>query len=124
VEAYAKRAIEALADETRQAIFEALAARPRSVTELAETLPVTRPAVSQHLRILERARLVIARAEGRRRLYSLDPHGIAAARDYLDGFWPIALAAYTRTVAAETRRPATPVLGTHRNPVRRPPPTP
>jgi DNA-binding transcriptional ArsR family regulator len=100
VEAYAKLAMQALADDTRRSMFEALATGPRSVTALAETVPVTRSAVSQHLRVLERAHLVIARAEGRRRVYCLDPHGIAAARDYLDGFWPIALAAYSRTVAA------------------------
>ena len=93
-------AIEALADETRRAIFEALAINPRSVTELAGMVPVTRSAVSQHLRVLDRAQLVIGRPEGRRRVYCLDPHGIAAARDYLDGFWPVALAAYSRIVAA------------------------
>ena len=118
------RAFTALADPTRRQIFEWVAERPQAVGQLADRLPVSRPAVSQHLKVLTEAQLVTPRAEGTRRIYAVDPQGLAGLRDYLDGFWPIALAAYAHTVAAETRRPATPVRGTNRNPVRRPPPTP
>ncbi|MGO9820684.1 MAG: ArsR/SmtB family transcription factor [Solirubrobacteraceae bacterium] len=88
----------ALADPTRRAIFEQLAGRPRAVGELARELPVTRPAVSQHLRVLKDAGLVTDRAEGTRRIYQLDPDGIGALRAYLDGFWNRALAAFKMVV--------------------------
>ena len=84
----------ALADPTRRAIFERLAGGPRSVGELAEGLPVTRPAVSQHLRVLKDAGLVFDRPDGTRRLYQLDPDGVAALRAYVDRFWTQALAAF------------------------------
>jgi DNA-binding transcriptional ArsR family regulator len=100
VDTYAITAIEALADPTRRKLFETLGAGSRSVSDLADAVPVSRPAVSQHLRVLERARLVMVRAEGRRRMYALDPRGIGAARDYLDGFWPAAISAYARAVAS------------------------
>ncbi|AFU03231.1 putative transcriptional regulator [Nocardia brasiliensis ATCC 700358] len=75
---------------------------PRSVGELAALTGVTSSAVSQHLRILRAARLVLMRPEGTRRLYSLDPRGLSDARDYLDQFWPSALAAYS--AALQTAR--------------------
>nr|WP_198428965.1 metalloregulator ArsR/SmtB family transcription factor [Nocardia bovistercoris] len=89
----------ALADPTRRAIFEALPARPRSVGDLAETLGITSSAVSQHLRVLRGARLVLMRPDGNRHLYSLDPRGLGDARDYLDQFWPSALASYSAAMA-------------------------
>jgi len=85
--------LEALGDPTRRAIFERLVGRPRSVRELADTLPVSRPAVSQHLRVLKQSGLVTTRAEGTRRVYRVDPAGIAAMREYLDQMWDTALAA-------------------------------
>ena len=86
--------MQALGDPTRRAIFERLAEGPLAVGELARDLPVTRPAVSQHLRVLKDAGLVVDRAEGTRRLYQLNPAGIAATRAYLDRFWAHALAAF------------------------------
>ena len=84
----------ALGDPTRRAIFERLAARPQAVGELAEDLPVSRPAVSQHLRVLKGARLVTDRPVGTRRIYRVDADGLAALRADLDRFWGSALAAY------------------------------
>jgi DNA-binding transcriptional ArsR family regulator len=86
----------ALADPTRREIFERVAARPQAVGELAADLPVSRPAVSQHLKVLSDAGLVTARADGTRRIYELDPQGLAGLRDYLDGFWQRSLSAFTR----------------------------
>jgi DNA-binding transcriptional ArsR family regulator len=91
----------ALGDPTRRAILELLAERPRPVGELADQLPVSRPAVSQHLRVLSEADLVIARREGNRRIYQLDPSGVGAVRAYLDRFWNLALAAFKQ--AAEQK---------------------
>jgi DNA-binding transcriptional ArsR family regulator len=97
--------LDALGDPTRRAIFERLAERPRAVGELARDLPVTRPAVSQHLRVLKDAGLVTDRPAGTRRIYQLDPQGVAALRDYLDGFWNRSLAAFERaTEEGETKR--------------------
>ena len=93
--------LSALADGTRRTIFERLADRPRAVGELARELPVSRPAVSQHLKVLKEAGLVIDRPAGARRIYQLDPEGIGALRAYLDQFWNSALAAYK--AAAEQR---------------------
>ena len=84
----------ALGDGTRLAIFASLAERPRPVGELADELPVSRPAVSQHLKVLKDAGLVVERAAGTRRIYRLNPVGVAALRDQLDMFWNRALAAY------------------------------
>jgi DNA-binding transcriptional ArsR family regulator len=84
----------ALGDPTRRAIFEQLAARPRAVGELARELPVSRPAVSQHLKVLKDAGLVLDQAVGTRRIYRLDPDGVGALRAYLDQFWNQALAAF------------------------------
>jgi DNA-binding transcriptional ArsR family regulator len=79
-------------------IFERLADRPRAVGELAVELPVTRPAVSQHLKVLKDAGLVVATRAGNRRIYRLDPAGVAALRDQLDQYWNRALAAYKAVV--------------------------
>ena len=84
----------ALGDPTRRAIFACLAERPRAVRELADELPVSRPAVSQHLKVLKDAGLVTERAVGTRRIYRLNPAGVAALRDQLDTFWIRALAGY------------------------------
>jgi DNA-binding transcriptional ArsR family regulator len=88
----------ALADPTRLTIFERLAARPSAVGELAQALPVSRPAVSQHLRVLKEAGLVSDISEGTRRIYRLDPRGIAAMRAWLDLHWGAALEAFTTFV--------------------------
>jgi DNA-binding transcriptional ArsR family regulator len=87
----ANGALTALGDPTRLAVFERLAERPHAVGELAATLPVSRPAVSQHLKVLKDAGLVVDRAQGTRRVYSVDPDGIAALRAYFDRFWDQAL---------------------------------
>jgi DNA-binding transcriptional ArsR family regulator len=84
----------ALGDPTRRAIVEALAERPRAVGELAEELPVSRPAVSQALKVLKDAGLVTERAAGTRRIYRLNPVAVVALRDQLDTFWNRALASY------------------------------
>jgi DNA-binding transcriptional ArsR family regulator len=88
----------ALGDPTRRAVFERLSDRPRAVGELASELPVSRPAVSQHLKVLKDARLVVDRQVGTRRIYQVDPAGLAALRGYLDHFWDQALAAYKTAV--------------------------
>jgi len=93
--------LDALGDPTRRHIFELLRAGPRSVGELAGDLPVSRPAVSQHLRVLEDARLVTHRKNGTRHLYELDSAGVAVLRDWVDGFWNEALARFK--AAAETK---------------------
>jgi DNA-binding transcriptional ArsR family regulator len=93
----------ALGDPTRRAILERLAERPRAVVELAGELPVSRPAVSQHLKVLKDARLVVDRREGTRRIYQLDPDGVAALRADLDRFWSSALAAYKAAVERDTK---------------------
>ena len=93
----------ALGDPTRRAIFELLADRPRAVGELASDLPVSRPAVSQHLKVLKEAGLVLDRAEGTRRIYRLDPDGLGALRIDLERFWGRALAAYKATVEQSTK---------------------
>jgi len=92
-------ALGALGDPTRRAIFERLAERPRAVGELARELPVSRPAVSQHLKVLKEAGLVSDKPAGSRRIYQLDPDGLDALRAYLDGFWNRALVAFKDAVA-------------------------
>jgi DNA-binding transcriptional ArsR family regulator len=98
--AYGK-ALAALADPTRRRVFERLRRGPKSVGALAQGLPVSRPAVSQHLRALKEAGLVGDRAEGTRRVYFIDPHGLAALRRWLDQFWDEALAAFQMEVERE-----------------------
>jgi DNA-binding transcriptional ArsR family regulator len=94
VVAYAKSGWEALADPTRRAIFERLLERPYAVTELARELPVTRPAVSQHLKVLKGAGLVRDRQAGKQRIYRVEPDGLAQLRTELEGFWTKTLAGY------------------------------
>jgi DNA-binding transcriptional ArsR family regulator len=86
--------LSALADSTRREIFERVAERPRAVGELADGLPVSRPAVSQHLKVLKEAGLVIDAAVGNRRIYTVNPDGVAALRAYFEGFWNRALGAF------------------------------
>src|SRR5436309_15911303 len=95
-------ALSALGDPTRRAIFERLADRPRAVGELAVDFPISRPAVSQHLKVLKDAGLVIDRAAGTRRVYRLNPAGVAALRDQLDTFWNRALEGYQDVVDQPT----------------------
>jgi DNA-binding transcriptional ArsR family regulator len=93
-------ALQCLSDPTRRRIFERLRGGPRSVGVLARGLPVTRPAVSQHLRALKDAGLVADRPEGAKRIYYIDPHGLGELRRWLDGFWDDALAAFKDAVEA------------------------
>jgi DNA-binding transcriptional ArsR family regulator len=102
VEAYRANGWTALGDPTRRAIFERLADRPRAVGELAGELPVSRPAVSQHLKVLKDAGLVVDQRDGNRRIYQLNPDGIGALRAQLDRFWTNALAAYKEAVEQPT----------------------
>jgi DNA-binding transcriptional ArsR family regulator len=95
--AYAS-AMDALGDPTRRRIFELLQDGPRAVGELAGELPVSRPAVSQHLRVLKEAGLVTERREGTRRIYRLDPDGLGELRAYFDMFWTTALASFESAV--------------------------
>jgi DNA-binding transcriptional ArsR family regulator len=88
----------ALGDPTRRAIFELLADGPRPVGEIAGDLPVTRPAVSQHLKVLKEAGLVIVRPKGARRLYQLNPAGVGALRAYFDRFWNRSLASFKEVI--------------------------
>ncbi len=90
----ALRSLGALADPTRRTIFERLAAQPSAVGDLARGMPVSRPAVSQHLKVLKEAGLVYEISQGTRRIYSLDPRGIAAMRRWLDSHWASALDAF------------------------------
>ena len=95
---YQSTAWTALGDPTRKAIFELLADRPQAVGELARELPIRRPAVSQHLRVLKDAGLVVDRPVGTRRIYRVDPDGLAGLRSDLERFWGKALAAYKAAV--------------------------
>ena len=88
------RALAALADPTRRIVFERLARGPQAVGELAGGLPVSRPAVSQHLAVLKSAGLVVDRADGTRRVYQIDPAGLGPLRAWLDRFWDSALEAF------------------------------
>ena len=92
----------ALSDPTRREIFERLSRRPLAVGELADALPVSRPAVSQHLKVLKDAGLVIVRTEGTRNIYQVDARAVAAMRDYLDRFWQKSLIAFKDAVEKET----------------------
>lgn len=95
-------ALECLSDPTRRRVFERLRSGPKSVGALAQGLPVSRPAVSQHLRALKEAGLVADKPEGARRIYHIDPHGLGELRRWLDGFWDEALAAFKEEVESET----------------------
>jgi DNA-binding transcriptional ArsR family regulator len=96
--AYEARQIEALADPTRRQVFERLVTGPMPVGRIAAGLPVSRPAVSQHLKVLKEAGLVTDRPEGTRRVYQIDPHGLGALRAWLDQFWDAALLAFKAEV--------------------------
>lgn len=97
-------AFAALAEPMRQQIVEHLATRPMSVGDLAEHLPITRPAVSQHLKVLKAAALVRDRAEGTRRVYSIDPAGLGRIRQWLDRHWEKALAAFAAEAEREEKK--------------------
>src|SRR5262245_43578625 len=104
----AEQILDALGDPTRRLILNRLRHRTRSVREIAEGMKVSRPAVSQHLKVLKGAGLVMVRAAGTRRLYAIDMRGLEALRGWLDGFWDEALKAFKRTAereAAKRRRP-------------------
>jgi DNA-binding transcriptional ArsR family regulator len=101
--AYPAKGFAALGDPTRRDIFARIAQRPRAVSELASELPVSRPAVSQHLKVLKDAGLVVDRAEGNRRIYQADPDGLAALRAQLDTFWQLTLATYEQVVEQDNK---------------------
>jgi DNA-binding transcriptional ArsR family regulator len=102
---YAKNGWTALGDPTRRTIFELLVEHPSSVSDLARGLPVTRPAVSQHLKVLKDAGLVKDMRAGKQRIYRVDPEGLAALRAELDRFWQKTLAAYKLAVEQPTEEP-------------------
>jgi DNA-binding transcriptional ArsR family regulator len=105
VAAYTSEELSILGDPSRRVIFELLARRPRSVGELAEELPITRQAVSQHLRVLRDGGLVVATAEGTRRIYRLDTRGVAALRAYFERIWDDALTAYQKAADSAASNP-------------------
>ena len=96
--------MDALGDGTRRLILERLRGGPRAVGELAADLPVSRPAVSQHLRVLKEAGLVTERRNGTRRLYRVDTDGLAEVRDYLESFWTDVLAAFEAAAQSEAEK--------------------
>jgi DNA-binding transcriptional ArsR family regulator len=100
VDTYGSGRLGLLGDPTRRAIFELLAQRPHSVGELADQLPVSRPAVSQHLRVLRVGGLVVSQPQGTRRVYRLDPDGVNSLRAYLDRVWGEALRAFQQAADA------------------------
>lgn len=99
--ANAERAFDALGDPTRRLVWKRLRGGARSVGEIADGMDVSRPAVSQHLRVLKAARLVTGRAEGTRRLYAIDPRGIEAMRSFFEGFWDDTLTAFKQAAERE-----------------------
>jgi DNA-binding transcriptional ArsR family regulator len=104
VDAYIQNGLTALGDPTRLTIFEMIGAHPRAVNELAAGLPVSRPAVSQHLRVLKQARLVRDRRMGTRRIYELDAEGLAVLRDHFARLWDKALAAFQKAAEDEYKK--------------------
>jgi DNA-binding transcriptional ArsR family regulator len=108
VTAYAERVLDALGDATRRTVFKRVRGGARSVREIADGMQVSRPAVSQHLKVLKAARLVTDRAEGARRFYEVDTQGLEVLRTWLDGFWDDALTAFKkaaeRSAAMERKR--------------------
>jgi DNA-binding transcriptional ArsR family regulator len=104
VNAYAERVLDALGDPTRRKVLKRLRGGARSVGEIAAGMDVSRPAVSQHLKVLKAARLVIDRAEGTRRLYAVDTRGLEAARTWLDGFWDETLLAFKEAAEREAAK--------------------
>ena len=116
MDAYLQAGLDALADRTRMAIFQRLAHGPMAVNQIAETLPVTRPAVSQHLKVLKDVGIVLDTKAGTRRLYSLNPEGLARLRAHFDQMWTSALASFQ--AAAES--PETGEPHASRSRIRRP----
>jgi DNA-binding transcriptional ArsR family regulator len=104
VNTYVQNGLEALGDPTRLAIFAMLSKHPHAVNELAAGMPVSRPAVSQHLRVLKNARLVRDRRDGTRRIYELDLQGIAELRDHFANLWEQALSAFKRVAEEEYKK--------------------
>jgi DNA-binding transcriptional ArsR family regulator len=104
VEAYVQNGLVALGDPTRLAVFAMLSKHPHAVNELAAGLPVSRPAVSQHLKVLKNARLVRDRRDGTRRIYEMDPQGIAALRDHFAELWDKALLSFKRFAEDEYKK--------------------
>jgi DNA-binding transcriptional ArsR family regulator len=100
VDTYGDGGLGLLGDRSRRAIFGLLARRPSSVSELAEQLPISRPAVSQHLRVLKDGGLVVSHPQGTRRVYRLNPDGVTALRAYLDRIWDDALTAFHKAAEA------------------------
>ena len=100
----AERVLDALGDPTRRLVFKRLREGNRSVTELARGLDVSRPAVSQHLKVLKTAGLAVVRTQGTRRLYGVDTRGIEAVRGWLDGFWDKTLEAFKAAAEREARK--------------------
>jgi DNA-binding transcriptional ArsR family regulator len=105
--ANAQRVLSALADPTRRRVLERLSGGPAAVGEIAAGMPVSRPAVSQHLRALKQAGLVIDRAEGTRRVYQIDPAGLGAIRAWLDRFWGSTLDAFKEEAEGSEHRRST-----------------
>ena len=104
MQAYATAPWTALGDPTRRAIFECLVERPQAVGELATQFTVSRPAVSQHLKVLKAAGLIMVRVDGARRMYGVDPNGIEALRNWLDGFWDETLSAFKQAAEREQHK--------------------
>lgn len=102
--ANAHSAFAALSDPTRREVFQRLQAGGRSVGEIARDLPVSRPAVSQHLKVLKDAGLVTDRAEGTRRVYHIDPKGLGTMRAWVDQFWDVALQSFAAEVARSEKK--------------------
>ena len=100
----AERVLDALGDPTRRLVFKRLRNGTRSVREIAERMRVSRPAVSQHLKVLKAAGLIMVRAEGTRRFYAVDTRGMEALRGWLDGFWDEALVAFKKAAEREAVR--------------------
>ena len=99
-----ERAFDALGDPTRRAVFLRVRKGGRSVREIADGMKVSRPAVSQHLKVLKTAGLVVVQIDGARRVYGVDPNGIEALKDWLDGFWDTTLAAFKYAAEQEQQR--------------------
>jgi DNA-binding transcriptional ArsR family regulator len=99
-----EKAFDALGDPTRRAVFRRVRKGGRSVREIADGMKVSRPAVSQHLKVLKTAGLVVVQIEGSRRLYGVDPKGIEALKEWLDGFWDTTLAAFKHAAEQEQQK--------------------
>jgi DNA-binding transcriptional ArsR family regulator len=110
-----ERQLDALGDGTRRAIFERLAAGPLAVAQIASSMPVSRPAVSQHLKVLKEAHLVIDRAEGTRRVYQHDKRGLLELKSYLEKFWGEALDAFVVEAEASFVREQPPTRSKRKN---------